>query len=80
MTRLMVLGITAIMLASCALRPTYLTTPIVDMHGVDQARYNNDLSDCQALKVKRTADTIWTADVISNCMTERGYHVLQSAG
>jgi hypothetical protein len=80
MIRIMVLGVAVTTLAGCALRSTYLTTPVIDMHGVDQNKYNADLTECQTLKIQRTKDTIRTADVIPDCMRERGYKVMQDAG
>jgi hypothetical protein len=76
MIRLMVLGVATLALGGCALRTPYLAPPTVDMRGIDQNRYNTDLSDCQDLKVKRTGDTIWTDGMVSDCMAARGYKIL----
>ncbi len=80
MIRLTVLGAVGIAVAGCAVRTPYMASPVVDMRGIDQDRYNADLSDCQQFKIKRNADTIWTNSIISDCMTARGYHVLQAGG
>jgi hypothetical protein len=76
MTRLFMLGVVAITLAGCAMRTAYLAPPTVDMRGVDQAKYNNDLSDCQDEKVRRTADTFITTNMVSDCMAAKGYKIL----
>jgi len=61
------------------MRTAYLAPPTVDMRGVDQVRYNNDLSDCQDEKVRRTADTLFTHNMVSDCMEKRGYRILPGA-
>ncbi|SDJ73863.1 hypothetical protein SAMN05216338_10634 [Bradyrhizobium sp. Rc2d] len=50
------------------------------MAGVDQTRYNTDLSACTNEKIARTADTLWTNDMISQCMERKGYKVLAHKG
>ncbi|WP_027565276.1 hypothetical protein [Bradyrhizobium sp. URHA0013] len=68
------------LLAGCAARTAYVEPPVVDMAGVDQNRYNNDLSACTNEKIARTADTLWTNDMISQCMERKGYKVLAHKG
>jgi hypothetical protein len=69
-----------LLLTNCAARTPLLTPPVVDMAGVDQNKYNTDLSECTSLKVQRNGDTVWTDSIISDCMEKRGYRVLQKAG
>jgi predicted metal-binding protein len=52
---------------------TGIQAPIVDMNGVDQARYNIDLSDCAK---RASAMFISAGNPISRCMEERGYKIL----
>ncbi|UEM16593.1 hypothetical protein J4G43_021695 [Bradyrhizobium barranii subsp. barranii] len=78
--RLILILLTALVLAGCAARRPYLEPPVVDMAGVDQNRYNNDLSACQQEKIARTADTILTFDWVSQCMERKGYKVLIHKG
>lgn len=72
--------VNAVLLAGCAARTPYVEPPVVDMAGVDQNRYNNDLSACTNEKIARNADTVWTNGIISECMTQRGYKVLTPKG
>ncbi|WP_158626721.1 hypothetical protein [Bradyrhizobium sp. RP6] len=53
---------------------------MVDMTGVDQNRYNNDLSACTNEKIAANATTMWTNDIISVCMERKGYRVLAHKG
>lgn len=78
MRRLVLLALP--LLAGCAARTPYVEPPVVDMAGVDQNRYNNDLSACQQEKIARTADTILTLDWVSQCMERKGYKVLAHKG
>ena len=75
--KISVLVFLAISLGGCAARTPLLEAPTIDMAGVDQAKYNNDLSQCQQLKVQRNAEVVWTAGIISDCMSSRGYRVLE---
>lgn len=70
----------ALLLAGCAARTAYVEPPVVDMAGVDQNRYNTDLSACTSEKVAATSTTIWTNDMISVCMERKGYRVLAHKG
>ncbi|MCW1993089.1 hypothetical protein ABIE85_008663 [Bradyrhizobium diazoefficiens] len=67
-------------LSSCAARTPYVEPPVVDMGGVDQNRYNADLSACTNEKIAATSTTIWTNDMISVCMERKGYRVLSHKG
>jgi hypothetical protein len=77
MIRLMMLGTAAIALGGCALRTPYMGTPTVDMAGVHPVTYNKDLGQCQALKIKRNAEVIWTDRIIRDCMADRDYKILE---
>ncbi|WP_165405716.1 hypothetical protein [Bradyrhizobium genosp. SA-3] len=66
-----------LLLAGCAARTAYVEPPVVDMAGVDQNRYNTDLSACQQEKIAATATTVWTGYMVGECMERKGYRVLQ---
>lgn len=70
----------ALLLTGCAARTAYVEPPVVDMAGVDQSRYNVDLSACTNEKIAATATTMWTNDMISVCMERKGYRVLAHKG
>lgn len=69
-----------LLLAGCAARTPYVEPPVVDMTGVDPARYNNDLGACTNEKIAANATTMWTNDMISQCMARKGYKVLAHKG
>lgn len=77
MIRLMMMGVVGITLAGCASRSQY-QGPIVDMTGVDPVKYNNDLGQCT--RKKQEASFIGAATMISDCMSERGYRVIEKMG
>lgn len=52
--------------------------PIVDMRGVDQQRYADDLADCRQRKADQGFVSFGT--VISNCMEQKGYRVIGRRG
>jgi hypothetical protein len=52
--------------------------PIVDMTGVDPVKYNNDLGQCT--RMKQEASFIGAATLISDCMADRGYRVIEKMG
>jgi hypothetical protein len=68
------------LLTGCAARPTYVEPPVIDMAGVDQNRYNTDLSVCTNEKIAATSTTLWTSDMIGQCMERKGYKVLMHKG
>lgn len=67
----------AVLVAGCAMRTAYVEPPVIDMAGVDQNRYNNDLSACQQEKIAATATTVLTGFMVGECMERKGYRVLQ---
>jgi hypothetical protein len=68
------IGILAmLMLSNCGGGYDRLDPPTVDMRNVDPVKYNNDLADCTDLK--RNSTFVGNAQLISRCMTERGYNV-----
>ncbi|MEH2542808.1 hypothetical protein [Bradyrhizobium sp. AZCC 1699] len=71
MRRFLLLSV--LLLGGCAVQSAY-EPPVVDMAGVDQNRYNQDLSECTRKKMDQGAITFGA--VISNCMRERGYRVI----
>jgi hypothetical protein len=75
--RFSVLVFLAIGLCGCASRSQY-QGPIVDMSGVDPVKYNNDLGRCT--RMKQEASFIGAATMISDCMAERGYRVIEKMG
>jgi PBP1b-binding outer membrane lipoprotein LpoB len=74
------IALLALLLAGCAARTPYVEPPVVDMAGVDQNRYNADLSACTNEKIAATSTTLWTNDMISACMERKGYRVLAHKG
>ena len=67
--------ISILLLTGCSTNSA-VEPPIVDMTGVDQNRYNSDLSECQ----RRVNPTFSIGPVVSNCMADKGYRVLQKRG
>lgn len=70
MTRLIMLGVVAITIAGCPSMSTR-ESPIVDMRGVDQQKYANDLHDC----TEQAQAFVTFGAPISRCPTDRGYTV-----
>jgi hypothetical protein len=64
---------TMLFLVGCAATPSAYEPPVVDMRGVDQQKYAQDLHECTDLK--KAAGFITVGPMISNCLTERGYKV-----
>jgi hypothetical protein len=62
------------LLTGCS-TPSAYAPPTVDMRGVDQQKYANDLADCT--ERKKNAGLITPGGMISKCMRERGYNVTQ---
>jgi hypothetical protein len=60
----------AALLSGCASTSTR-EPPIVDMRGVDQQKYANDLHDC----TEQSQGFITFGAPISRCLTQRGYTV-----
>lgn len=67
----------AVMLTGCA-GYSPMEGPIVDMAGVDQNKYNLDLSECR--QKKQNSSFVGAATMISDCMAERGYRVIEKRG
>jgi hypothetical protein len=65
-----------VLLANCAATPSAYAPPVVDMRGVDQQKYANDLADCTAQK--QNAGWFTPGGMISKCLRERGYTVTQA--
>ncbi|MEA2895315.1 MAG: hypothetical protein QOJ84_930 [Bradyrhizobium sp.] len=61
-------------LSGCAGYSAY-EPPVVDMRGVDQQKYAYDLGECTDAK-KRDYPVITPGNIITKCMTEKGYTVL----
>lgn len=78
--RQILIPLTSLLLAGCAARTPNVEPPVVDMAGVDQNRYNTDLSVCTNEKIAATSTTLWTNDMISQCMERKGYRVLAHKG
>jgi hypothetical protein len=55
-----------------------LTPPLVDMNGVDQAKYNADVVECQ--RKKDSASFIGAGTMVSDCMGAKGYRIIQKMG
>lgn len=72
--RFLVLLLGAVPLLGCAVNTPY-TPPVVDMRGVDPAKYNADLSDCD--ERVENGGPIQFGPVISNCMEEKGYRIFE---
>lgn len=69
----------AIALVGCTTGRAVNQGPVVDMRGVDQAKYNNDRSDCTHEKMEtKFPYSDWP--IITNCMEKRGYVIIERAG
>jgi hypothetical protein len=68
----------AVSLSGCGGGYHRLTPPLVDMNGVDQAKYNADVSECQ--RKKDSASFIGAATMVSDCMEAKGYRIIQKMG
>jgi hypothetical protein len=65
--------LSTLLLAGCGGGWNRLDPPLIDMSGVDRAKYDQDLAYCTKLKAESTF--VGNAQLISRCMTERGYRV-----
>lgn len=66
-------------LAGCSTgATTAYSPPLVDMTGVDPARYNNDLGDCT--RRKEQAGAVTFGAIITNCMKDKGYRIIEARG
>jgi hypothetical protein len=74
---LLSVSMSGVLLAGCAGYSPY-EGPLVDMAGVDQTKYNNDLSECR--HKKQNASFVGAGTMISDCMAERGYNVIEKRG
>jgi hypothetical protein len=61
-----------LLLTGCAFQSAY-EPPVVDMRGVDQQRYAQDLHDCT--EAKKNAGFVTVGQPISDCLEKRGYTV-----
>ncbi|WJR76021.1 hypothetical protein [Bradyrhizobium sp. NP1] len=66
------------LLSGCVASVGKYEPPVVDMTGVDQKRYAQDLNEC-TLK-KEQASFVGSAQMISNCIEEHGYRVIEKRG
>ncbi len=66
-----------VVLSGCAGHSIY-QGPIVDMTGVDPVKYNNDLGQCT--RKKQEASFVGAATMISDCMADKGYRVIEKMG
>lgn len=71
------LTMSGVLLAGCAGYSPY-EGPLVDMAGVDQNRYNTDLSECRT--IKKNATFVGNGRLITECMTSRGYKIIEPRG
>lgn len=63
-------------LAGCGHSP--YEGPLVEMSGVDTGKYNRDLGECR--EKKHQATFVGAGTMISDCMAERGYTVIEKRG
>jgi hypothetical protein len=68
----------ALLLGNCGGGYNRLEGPVVDTRNIDQNKYNKDLADCQDRK--RNASFVGSARIITDCMTERGYSIIEPRG
>ena len=70
----MMLAVAAVSLSGCVNPQLNFAPPTVDMRGVDQQKYCQDLAECTQQKRDRSA---WAPNtpLISECLTKRGYTV-----
>jgi hypothetical protein len=68
--------LTTLLLAGCGGGYDRYDPPTVDTRNVDPIRYNKDLADCT--DKKRAHGWIGDAQMISDCMTRRGYNFTNS--
>lgn len=64
----------AVVMCIAAQACTGLPPPVVDMEGVDQAKYNRDLAACY--EEKKFAFEM--GNPITNCIKKKGYKILYS--
>ena len=72
MIRLIALGAVAIVLSGCGSARGPLDAPPVDMRGVEQAKYANDLEACRAEVANQSFSY---GDPMIRCLRARGYTV-----
>ena len=65
-------------LAACAGGYDRLTPPTVDRRNVDPVKYNKDVADCTDRK--RNSSFVGSANIITDCMRERGYTIIDPRG
>jgi hypothetical protein len=69
----------ALALAGCTTGRAVNAPPIVDMRGVDQTKYNADVSECTQEKINtKFPYSDWP--IITRCMERKGYRILEAAG
>ncbi|MGP8267307.1 MAG: hypothetical protein ACLQOQ_15215 [Beijerinckiaceae bacterium] len=64
--------------AGCGVGYDRLTPPVVDLRNVDPVKYNKDVADCT--DKKRESSFIGSARIITDCMQERGYIIIDPRG
>ncbi len=57
---------------------THFSPPVVDMTGVDANRYNSDLGECT--RRKQEAGSVTFGAIITLCMRDKGYKILEARG
>lgn len=68
----------ALPLAGCGGGYNRLEGPVVNTRNMDPVKYNRDLADCTDRK--RNASFVGSARIITDCMTERGYDIIEPKG
>lgn len=76
MRHIFILLTAPLLLAGCAARHVTTEPPVVDMTGVDPARYNADVRECIQEKIARNAQEILVGYAVSDCMARKGYRIL----
>ena len=74
MIRIMVVAVAATSLTGCVDPQSTFAPPTVDMRGVNQQKYYQDLAECTQQKRDRGFFEP-NGPIISKCMTDRGYNV-----
>ena len=76
MRKVSILG--ALLLSGCVASHGVYQPPVVDMTGVDPAKYQKDANECTV--AKKNATFVGNAQFISNCMEAKGYVILEKNG
>ena len=68
-------GFLALLLLSNCASNTPFTPPVIDMAGVDQTKFNNDISECN--RRREEGGFVQFGPVISNCTRDKGYRIIE---